>query len=214
MNKLSSKTLFLILISTPALAHHPLDGIPMTTVSHGLLAGVGHPILGLDHLFFIVAVGVLACFTGRRFLTPLFYVLGMLGGFLFLKMEFQLQHTDMAIAVTVMIIGGILMSGYNLKLPSAGLLVALAGVFHGLALGEGVIGVEGVTTQTLFGYLFSLCVTQWTISVLFGHLLIQRLQNLTPTSTSPRLTGAVIAGAGFILFSEQIEPLITTSLLL
>ena len=50
-------TAALALTATPALAHHPLAGAPMETFTHGMLSGIGHPILGFDHLFFIIAVG-------------------------------------------------------------------------------------------------------------------------------------------------------------
>jgi len=45
------------LIASPAMAHHPLNGMPMETFAHGLLSGVGHPLLGFDHLFFVIAMG-------------------------------------------------------------------------------------------------------------------------------------------------------------
>lgn len=50
----------------PAFAHHPLNGAPMTTFADGLLSGVGHPVLGFDHLFFVIAVGVAAVLAGAR----------------------------------------------------------------------------------------------------------------------------------------------------
>ena len=51
-------TAALTLAATPALAlaHHPLGGLPMETFADGLLSGVGHPLLGFDHLFFVGAM--------------------------------------------------------------------------------------------------------------------------------------------------------------
>ena len=47
----------------------------------GLLSGVGHPVLGFDHLFLRRADGrVAALFTARRFATPLAYIAAMAGG--------------------------------------------------------------------------------------------------------------------------------------
>ena len=80
------KQIFLLaigLIITPfsvAMAHHPLAGRPMQTFIDGLLSGVGHPILGFDHLFFVLAVGVAALWTSSRALVPLYYVVSMLVG--------------------------------------------------------------------------------------------------------------------------------------
>ncbi|MGB0926172.1 MAG: HupE/UreJ family protein, partial [Pikeienuella sp.] len=60
--------------ATPALAHHPLGGMPMETFAHGVLSGIGHPLLGFDHLFFVLAVGVAALFTGRALTAPLAFI--------------------------------------------------------------------------------------------------------------------------------------------
>lgn len=54
----------LLLSAGPALAHHPLAGLPMETGAQGLLSGLAHPVLGFDHLFFVLAVGVAAVLAG------------------------------------------------------------------------------------------------------------------------------------------------------
>ena len=66
--------------ATPALAHHMMDGQLSATFAQGFLSGVGHPIIGIDHFLFIVGVGLLAGFMGRRLLPPLAFVLGTWGG--------------------------------------------------------------------------------------------------------------------------------------
>ena len=43
------------LAALPALAHHPMGGTTPTTFMQGLLSGIGHPILGLDHLAALIA---------------------------------------------------------------------------------------------------------------------------------------------------------------
>ena len=44
----------------PALAHHVMGGRMPASFSEGLLSGFGHPIIGLDHLAAVLAVGCLA----------------------------------------------------------------------------------------------------------------------------------------------------------
>ena len=56
-------------VPTLAVAHHPLGGMPMETFAHGVLSGIGHPVLGFDHLFFVALVGVAALYTGRKLLS-------------------------------------------------------------------------------------------------------------------------------------------------
>ena len=63
-----------------ALAHHPLGGMPMETFVHGALSGIGHPILGFDHLFFVALVGVSALYTANRLWSPFAFIGAMLVG--------------------------------------------------------------------------------------------------------------------------------------
>ena len=70
--------ILLFLIPTTVYAHHPLAGTPMETFAHGILSGVGHPLLGFDHLFFVLIMGIAAVFTARRYSTPFAYITAML----------------------------------------------------------------------------------------------------------------------------------------
>lgn len=48
----------------PAFAHHAMDGKMPVTFLQGLLSGLGHPIIGFDHLAAVVGVGVLGAWRG------------------------------------------------------------------------------------------------------------------------------------------------------
>jgi len=47
-------------IASPALAHHVMGGATPVTFGQGFLSGLAHPVIGLDHLAVVVAVGCLA----------------------------------------------------------------------------------------------------------------------------------------------------------
>jgi len=74
MKKILFSAVALLVTTAPALAHHPLAGQPMETFSQGLLSGIGHPLLGFDHLFFVIAVGVAALYTGFARTAPAAYI--------------------------------------------------------------------------------------------------------------------------------------------
>ena len=67
---------FLHAVSTAAWAHHPMGGKMSDTFAEGLLSGLGHPIIGVDHFLFIIGVGLLAGFLGRNLLLPIALVIG------------------------------------------------------------------------------------------------------------------------------------------
>ena len=47
-------------LAAPAFAHHPLDGKIPSNLFEGFMSGLGHPVIGLDHLAFVIAVGLIA----------------------------------------------------------------------------------------------------------------------------------------------------------
>src|SRR5258705_10377333 len=50
----------IVLLVDPALAHHVMGGRVPVTFADGLLSGLGHPIIGLDHFAALVAAACLA----------------------------------------------------------------------------------------------------------------------------------------------------------
>ncbi|MEM6866945.1 MAG: HupE/UreJ family protein [Cyanobacteria bacterium P01_C01_bin.121] len=47
-------------VAPPALAYHPFGGNVPGTIWTSLLSGIGHPVIGLDHLAFVIAVSLMA----------------------------------------------------------------------------------------------------------------------------------------------------------
>jgi urease accessory protein len=58
--RLSLSLIVLALGSAPAFAHHVMGGRTPATFVEGVLSGLGHPVIGLDHLAAVVAIGCLA----------------------------------------------------------------------------------------------------------------------------------------------------------
>ena len=73
-----------ILYAAPALAHHPIGGMAPQTIWHGFLSGIAHPIIGFDHLAFILAFGLMTDFVKHQFGAALLFVAAMTCGTLLL----------------------------------------------------------------------------------------------------------------------------------
>ena len=164
------KKLFLTAViaasALPAFAHHPLAGQPMETFTHGVLSGIGHPILGFDHLFFIALVGLAAIFTTRAMLAPLGFIAAMLAGTMLASFGATLPAVEIMIVVSLIILGAIVAAGRGLAFIPALALFAVAGVFHGAAFGATIAAQESaVGGAVLFGYLLGLGVTQYLIAI-------------------------------------------------
>lgn len=192
------------LLATPALAHHPMAGAPMETFAQGMLSGVGHPVLGFDHLFFVAAVGIAAAFTGRALTAPLGYVAGMLGGCALVLAGLALPAVELVIALSLVAAGGLLARGRAMSAGSAVALFGALGLFHGWAFGGTITGQEGgMGAAVVAGYLIGLALTQWAIAVGAGWAVARMARSAG--AIQPRLAGAAVAGVGAFLVLEAAE---------
>lgn len=128
--------------SAPAFAHH-MDGNALpATLGAGLLSGLGHPVIGLDHLAFVIAIGMLAA-SWRRPALPLAAFIAMTAaGCLIHVAAFDLPGVELAVALSVLIAGLALLGGGRLGTGGAALLLGVAGILHGYAYGESIVGAE------------------------------------------------------------------------
>lgn len=203
-------TAALLLPVTQAQAHHPLAGMPMETFTHGLLSGIGHPLLGFDHLFFVVLVGISAIFTRRRLLAPLAYIIAMLGGCTVSALWTPVPATELMIALSLLVLGSMLLSGHRFGLSTLLLAFVGFGLFHGAAFGESLATREaGFGDQVLTGYLLGLGLTQFAIALVAGLVCTTLWKISHAGALQPRLAGAMVAGIGLYLTLEYFEgPLI------
>jgi len=193
------------LIAGPVLAHHPLEGKPVETFTQGLLSGVGHPLLGFDHLFFIVLVGITAVFTAHRLLSPLSYVAAMLCGCLVAVLWQVLPASELMVAASLLVLGVIMLTGYPLKPGATVGIFALFGLFHGSAFGSFLVAQESdYGLPVLVGFLIGLGVTQYGLALGAGWICREGWDATEPGALQPRLAGALVAGAGLIMTLESI----------
>ncbi len=195
-----------VLIAAPAEAHHPLAGMPMETFAHGLLSGVGHPLLGFDHLFFVALVGIAAMYTRRKMLAPIAYIGAMLGGCLITALWTAVPAIELMIALSLLVLGAMLLSGRRFGLYTVLLIFVGFGLFHGAAFGVSLSAQEaGFGVQVLVGYLLGLGATQYAIAIAAGWLCLILSKTSQTSSLQPRLAGAMVAGVGLYLTLEHFE---------
>ncbi|MDP3123613.1 MAG: HupE/UreJ family protein [Thiobacillus sp.] len=103
----------------------------------GFVSGLTHPLLGLDHLLAMIAVGLWAAQQGGRALwaVPAAFVGAMvLGGSLALS-GMALPHVETAIAASVLVLGLLIATRRQWTVPLGMALAAGFAVFHGYAHG-------------------------------------------------------------------------------
>lgn len=194
----------ILFLASPALAHHPLGGDAPQTILHGLLSGLAHPVIGIDHLAFVVLVGLAAALAGRVLAAPMAFIGATLLGTAIHLAGVILPGAELIIAASVVILGGLLLLGRKVAGPLALIGFATAGLFHGWAYGEAVIGS---TPMPIFAYLLGFGAIQFTIAVgiaILGGTLLAKAEG----RMHARLAAAVCMGVGLVFAFESIEHMI------
>lgn len=199
---LSSVAGFLVSIAQPAFAHHPMDGAMPSTMLEGLLSGIGHPIIGLDHLAFIVAMGIAAVLAGSRLLLPIVFIVATVSGTLLHLNSIGLPIVEVIVALSVATVGLMIMSGKKVSAWAYSLLFAITGLFHGHAYGEAVFGAE---PTPVLAYLAGFSVTQYLIAIAAGYAVVDLIAKRDEDGALvPRLVGGMVAGAGGLLVGGHV----------
>ena len=201
-SRIALAALPLLLAAAPAFAHHPLGGMAPETFVQGLLSGVGHPVIGLDHFAFVAAIGLAAAFMRNVWAPPLAAVIGMTAGCLLAVGLVALPMVEPVVAASVLLLGGMALFGRGLPAPAAALLFAFAGLFHGAAYGEAVIGAE---PTPILAYLIGLAAVQMAIALGAAFLVRGVWKAGSAAALQPRLAGAVCAGIGLAFTVEALE---------
>ena len=191
-------TLCGLLAATPALAHHAMDGETPTTLVQGLLSGLGHPVIGLDHLAALIGVGLVSSRFPRGLTLPAFWIVAMAAGIGIHLASADIPQVELLVALSVVIIG--IAATLRTTLPYALIagLFAAGGLVHGYALGESIIGAEAAP---LGGYLVGLVAIQTalTTGIAYAATKLSKASFASP-SLQFRLAGLAVSvtGAAFI----------------
>jgi urease accessory protein len=187
------------MLAEPAFAHHLMGGRTPSTFAEGLLSGLGHPVIGIDHLAFLAAVGVAAGVAGLNLLLPVVFVAASAIGVALHVQGVNIPGAELMVAASVILAGALVARG---AVSSAGLWAALfaaGGLVHGYAFGESIFGAE---TSPLAAYLIGLVVIQSAIAI--GIAIVTRRYKVG--AMAPRLAGATIAGIGLAVLVQQFVP--------
>jgi urease accessory protein len=185
----------------PALAHHVMGGELPSTLWQGLLSGLGHPIIGIDHFAFIVGVGLTCYLVGRIALLPLLFVAGtVLGGFVHLQ-NFDFPWSEAAIELSLVVLAVIVGTRARIPIGAIAILFTVAGILHGYAYGESIVGAE---PAPLGAYFIGFAAIQYGIAVASGvalGMIVDR--KYLGEMTAMRAAGATIALVAAVSFASS-----------
>lgn len=186
----------------PAIAHHAIGGNTPANWVEGLLSGLAHPIIGLDHLAFVIAMGVVGAITQSGLVTPIAFLLAAMAGTGLHLASVDLPVPEVVIAASVITFGILLVKRISLEPPILAALVATAGLFHGYAYGESIIGAK---MTALFAYLVGFTLIQ---GVIAGGAM--KLMEILSTRSAPKIPtvvkvfGYLISTIGVVFLSQAL----------
>ncbi len=173
-----------LLAPGPASAHH-LMGLFHLTPSplSGLLSGLAHPVLGPDHLLFLLALGLVGLQRPTRWVLGLLAT-GLAASLLGLALP-GLPGAEVLVALSLVVVALVQLG----RLPAALLLPAFA--LHGYVLSDSVLGWE----PTPIGfYLLGLLLSQGLL--LTAALTLVRRWSAALSGANLRLAAGVLIGVG------------------
>ena len=186
-------------LPVPAQAHHAMGNATPGNLFEGFVSGLAHPIIGVDHLLFILAVGAAAYYFGRKFGTMCAFIGATLAGTVLHLYKTTLPYPDAWVALSLVILGILFFRAQLLRSRAALAFFALAGVAHGYAYGESIVGAE---PTPLVAYLAGFTLIQLAIAA-GGYALAHFIERKHfALRASAALGGALsLAGAVFLLAS-------------
>ena len=186
----------LVALPCPAWAHHFMDGSLPQTFTQGLLSGLGHPLIGLDHTAFIVAAGFFLALVRGGVWGIFALVAGSLVGAALHLAGIELPWGEVGVALSVVLIGGLVMARRRIALSWLAGGMAIAGVLHGHAYAEAIFGAETAPlTAYLIGFsLIQLCAASAAL-LMHRHLIASRETWAKPVAST---LGAAVGAVGMV----------------
>jgi urease accessory protein len=173
-------------------AHHFMDNALPRTFGEGFLSGLGHPIIGVDHLAFIVAAGFFLALEKRGYWGIAALIAGSLAGAALHLAGVDLPGGEALVALSVLLVGAVVFLRRGFPLQYVIVALALAGALHGHAYAEAIFGAE---PAPLAAYLAGFSAIQLALASA-AYFLHERL----PRQAAPVLGSVVgVIGLAFLL---------------
>jgi urease accessory protein len=181
------------LLAFPVLAwaHHFMGGGVPRTFMEGLLSGLGHPVIGLDHFAFIVAAGFFLALIPAGHWGIVAMTGGALAGAALHLTGVELPGGEVGVALSVIAVGGLVIARRRVEFDWLICGLAIAGLLHGYAYAETIFGAEA---GPLAAYLIGFSLIQ--ASVASAAFLLHR--HFSSAATLAPVLGAAVGVIGLV----------------
>lgn len=190
------------LLAIPGYAHHPSGGELPDNVIFGVMSGIGHPLIDPTHFVFILGVALLfALKTGSIAKRIVLFLVATWLGALGHLLGVEVPAAEGLMAVGIIVAGLMLMRRQFAVLPGVLALAVGAGMIHGFAYAEDIVGAR---TGPLLGYFFGFTLIQAAVMSATA-MVARRCSDKYAAAVARRwefMGGAVFAGLGLVLLAS------------
>jgi len=193
--------IWVVLSEQPAVAHHVMGGKLPATLTDGLLSGLGHPLIGIDHFAAVIAVGLLAAMHRIGAALVIGYVLAQVAGAALHVRGTNVPAAELLVALSVMALGAVLIVRRTMPVVVILVLFLLAGLLHGYALGESIVGAERTPLTAYFAGFAAIQIAVALTAMMFARRLAP---DADAQHVNLRLIGAGLIGLGLGAVATQL----------
>lgn len=190
--------LSIIMMPSLAFAQEHAHGI-----GGGFMAGISHPVLGLDHLLAMVSVGVVSAqvaahkFKHALWSVPACFVVVMAFGGALGMVGFGLTAIELGIVLSVIVLGLVIAGGGKINAVTLFASVSIFAVFHGYAHGLEIPELAD-SGAYIAGFMFGTAGLHL-LGVAIGH----GADKIPDGAALLRYTGAIVSGMGFHILLQM-----------
>jgi len=189
-----------LVLAPSAHAHHAMGSATPGNLVEGFASGLAHPVIGLDHFVFVLAIGVACYYFGRRARTIAAFIAGTIAGTVVHLYKATLPYPDVWVALSLVALGILFFRTHDFLKSRAALgMFALSGIAHGYAYGEAIVGAE---PAPVVAYLVGFTLVQLAI-VSAGYAIARHAQRRGLGLRAAAAVGGAlsVAGVAFLALS-------------
>lgn len=189
--------------AAPASAHHVMGGSAPQSLFEGLLSGLAHPVIGMDHLAFVIALGLAAAFMSEGPKLVVLFVLATIAGVLSRGMVAAVPHLELLVSLSIVLLG-IGFAAKQLGRSHVWWTFAIAaGLLHGFAYGESIAASPPIAVAS---YLAGLAMAQVMLALMAKTFVELMRVDQVPTLGGARVVGGILVAIGMAFATTSFFP--------
>lgn len=177
-------------------AHHFIDGQTPKTLFEGFISGIAHPVLGFDHLIFLIFISLIIFLIFKKFFFICFFIILTIIGSFFSILNLSLPILELSIIISIFILGFYFF--FYKYIPNLIFIFSfiLFGFIHGSGYGKSII--ESLISVQL-SYIIGFTLVQFIVCLISFYLGKFLINTNTKEQYSPYLISSLNIIAAFVM---------------